>query len=133
MMNIYSNLTSLEELKGVIVAKKSVEIEFRLPFCGDMGKNKAPNQYDVLWPNNLITILGPTIFSWFVPFYIPPMKGRGLYYPKIPKVQPEEVADFQKCGDSNKVVKKPKLSVYNYKEDFEQSCAEYVLKAHKKY
>jgi hypothetical protein len=97
-MNVYSNLTSLEEMKGSTIGGKPVDYEMRVPCVGNkkeyLNEQKAPNPYDVYWPNNITQIMGPTILSWFVPFYIPELKGQGLYYPQIPKVQPEEVIYF---------------------------------------
>jgi hypothetical protein len=40
----------------------------------------------MLWPNNIAAVMGPDMFYWLIPFYIPEPKGKSLYFPQIPKL-----------------------------------------------
>jgi hypothetical protein len=46
----------------------------------------VPNEYDMMWLNNLKQVLGPSMYMWPFPF-APDIEGEGLFYPRIPNVQ----------------------------------------------
>lgn len=54
-----------------------------------------PNQYDLLWPENVKQVMGAYILLWPIPFYNPEMKGWGFYYPYIPVLDQQTVGCFQ--------------------------------------
>ena len=75
-------------------------IQRRFPFVGVLKSNQKykPNPYDVLWPNNLRAIFGHTMLVWWIPFYQPEMKGRGYFFPSVPKVTCQDIGILQRDG-----------------------------------
>mmetsp|Transcript_7213 Transcript_7213/g.12182 ORF Transcript_7213/g.12182 Transcript_7213/m.12182 type:complete len:115 (-) Transcript_7213:549-893(-) len=91
-----------------------------------------PNQYDVLWPNNMKQVMGESVLTWWIPFYQPEMKGWGFYFPQLPKVYSpgSEVGILQKDG---KISKKEIQYDFDLKDQFESDPMDYIRKAEKKY
>ena len=60
----------------------------RFPCIGvpESYKKYKPNKYDVLWPNNIEQVLGPNVLLWWLPLYQPDMKGKGLFFPQLPRI-----------------------------------------------
>ena len=81
---IFNNKTQMEEIKGTTIAGVSADIQFRIPCLGpqqSFEEGISPNKFDVLWPNNITSVMGSNIILWLLPFYIPEPKGRSLYFP----------------------------------------------------
>jgi hypothetical protein len=38
------------------------------------------------------------VLLWFIPFYTPEMKGKGLFFPRIPEVKSKDIGILQKDG-----------------------------------
>lgn len=95
---IYDNITTLETTGRFGIMNR------RFPLCGVITKykNASPNPFDVLWPNNLKQVFGPTIILWGVPFYQPEMAGQGFYFPKLPKIETKDWGILQRDGQTPK-------------------------------
>ena len=99
----------MEEIKGTAIAGSSADIQYRFPCLGAQQSFEtgfSPNKYDVLWPNNISSVMGSNVICWLIPFYIPEQKGRSLYFPQIPKLLHDEVPEYQKIGQGNLCEKK---------------------------
>lgn len=80
VVQIYNNITTLEMLKNK---------QMRYPCWTKKrsgGEDLVPNEYDMMWLNNLKQVLGPSMYMWPFPF-APDIEGEGLFYPRIPNVQ----------------------------------------------
>ena len=94
--------------------------------------SKLPNQYDLLWPNNLKLVLGANFFTWPIPWIIPNTEEHGYNYQRIPTILADELVKLERDGfldsmQSNKKVK------YEIKEKFNSNIDDYVNKAMEKY
>jgi hypothetical protein len=58
MFQIYNNITSIEMMFNK---------QLRYPFYGLNSTTEVPNEYDLLWLNNLKQVLGPYIWLWPIP------------------------------------------------------------------
>jgi palmitoyltransferase len=109
---MWANVTTLEGIMGVY--KRGI-------FCA--GSEGEPNKYDMLPLSNLTQVLGDVIWLWPLPIRHD-LKGRGLYYPKIPDVT---------MSDMN-LVGKETSRAQNFKDsEFDDDPHAYVLKSMKKY
>ena len=93
-LQIFDNQTTLESFS------RDGYVQRRFPCWGIPSghKNRSPNQYDMLWPNNLTQVLGPYMALWWWPLYSPDMKGKGLYFPKLPEVRQSDMGILQRDG-----------------------------------
>ena len=57
-----------------------------------------PNQYDLLWPNNLRLVLGTNVFSWPVPWIIPNSEEHGYNFQRIPAISGDELVKLERDG-----------------------------------
>ena len=97
LLMIYNNKTQMEEIKGVTLAGSSADVQFRYPCLGTQQTFQdgiSPNKYDMLWPNNITSVMGSNMFYWLIPFYIPEPKGRCLYFPQIPKLPLQNLNEY---------------------------------------
>jgi palmitoyltransferase len=120
-IQIYENQTTIENFGSV---------QRRYP-CWGITKSdmkKKPNVYDVLWPNNIYSVLGKNLLNWLVPFTFNEMEGHGLYYPRIKQVSTSEVGRLSNNGTISN-----KLPDYALKEHFETDLKDYSQKSRTKY
>lgn len=88
-----------------------------------------PNQYDLLWLNNLKEVFGDTLLAW--PFPFARVKGNGFFFKQLLEPEQEvgdEVGETRTArhllGDSERKVRRG---------DFEMDPRDYVAKARAKY
>jgi len=56
-------------------------------------RNLVPNEYDMLWFNNVKQVLGESMTIWLLPFGGSPVEqGRAFYFNKLPAVDECEIA-----------------------------------------
>ena len=82
---------------------------------------QVPNKYDLLWVNNLTAVLGPRMYYWLIPFYMP--QTNSLVYPKIPEIEDTKSLFKNEEGVIIRRPKEPKAC------PFESKIADYVRKA----
>ena len=87
-----------------------------------------PNEYDMLWLQNMKQVLGPHFWLWGIPFSTE-MKGQGLFYPRVPEVTESDIRNFKQTQGEMSSLRgeggKP--------SDFDIDPQDYINKAVKKY
>ena len=87
-------------------------------------RDLEPNEYDMLWLQNMKQVLGNNLWMWPFPF-APEMKGQGLFFPRVP-----DVAE----SDLNTLMKNRPGAAQGYAEsDFDVDPQSYIDKAIDKY
>ena len=130
---MYSNMTTIEAL-GAGRGNKFGPVQERLPCIGvkKSEQSKIPNQYDLLWPNNLRLVLGPNVFSWPIPWIIPNLEDNGYNFQRIAGITSEEHIKLEKEGFLDTMLNNKKVK-YELKDKFTCSIDDYVKKAMEKY
>lgn len=132
-VQLYSNLTTIEAM-GAFRGNNHGPSQKRLPCIGvtKSQEENMPNQYDLLWPNNLRLVLGENVLCWLLPWVLPDKEEMGYNVTRIPEVIPYEILQLERDGYLTSMRKDIKTK-YETKERFETSIENYVKKAMAKY
>ena len=65
LLQLYNNLTSIEMMKNKATGYPCVGTKFKRASDGRLEEH--PNEYDMLWLNNMKQVLGPHFWLWGIP------------------------------------------------------------------
>eukprot|EP00347_Sterkiella_histriomuscorum_P021121 403335173 len=117
VVQLYNNITSLERMSARQV---------KMPCCGSFDHGYSyPNEYDMIWLQNMKQVLGPKMWMWLLPISYE-MEGNGFYFPKIPEISMQDLnlllKDVSRVHNTSFVV-----------NEFESDPRDYIQKAVDKY
>lgn len=97
IVQLYNNLTTIEMMKNKQVKYPCIGArDNRTP---DGRLESQPNEYDMLWLQNMKQVMGTSLWMWPFPFQ-QEMSGKGLYFPRIPEVTPGQARILAAQEDS---------------------------------
>lgn len=87
IIQLYNNLTTIEMMKNKQVKYPCIGAKERRTADGRL--EYQPNEYDMLWLQNMKQVMGSSLWMWPFPF-AQEMRGKGLFFPRIPEVSPSQ-------------------------------------------